>query len=53
LLTLVAAAALAWCPLMLHAAQKAVGEMLRLKVKHGADAPHEVALIAVSKPPGQ
>jgi C-terminal processing protease CtpA/Prc len=33
--------------------QKAVGETLRLKVKHGADVPHEVSLMAVSKPPGQ
>jgi C-terminal processing protease CtpA/Prc len=32
--------------------QKAVGETLRLKVKRGADVPHEVALIAAAKPPG-
>jgi C-terminal processing protease CtpA/Prc len=33
------------------AMQKSVGETLHLKVKHGADAPHEVALTAASKPP--
>ena len=35
------------------AIQKAVGETLLLKVKHGADAAHEVALVAVARPPGR
>ena len=33
------------------AMQKSVGETLRLKVKHGADASQEVSLIAAPKPP--
>jgi C-terminal processing protease CtpA/Prc len=33
------------------AMQKSVGETLRLKIKHGADAPQDVALIAAAKPP--
>jgi C-terminal processing protease CtpA/Prc len=33
------------------AMQKSVGETLRLKIKRGADAPREVALIAAAKPP--
>jgi C-terminal processing protease CtpA/Prc len=32
------------------AMQKSVGETLHLKVKHGTDAPHDAALIAVPKP---
>ncbi|HEX3396561.1 MAG TPA: PDZ domain-containing protein [Steroidobacteraceae bacterium] len=32
------------------AIQKSVGETLRLKIKHGADAPHDVSLIAAPKP---
>jgi C-terminal processing protease CtpA/Prc len=32
------------------AIQKSVGETLRLKIRHGADAPHEVSLIAAPKP---
>lgn len=32
------------------AIQKSVGETLRLKIKHGADPPHDVSLIAASKP---
>jgi C-terminal processing protease CtpA/Prc len=32
------------------AIQKSVGETLRLKIKHGADASHDVSLIAASKP---
>jgi hypothetical protein len=87
LLLTVVAAALAWCPLMLHAAKKswfgvalsidtegvslnprlrsvkvekifpfspaAKSDLAQGDVVHGADVPHEVALIAVSKPPGQ
>jgi C-terminal processing protease CtpA/Prc len=34
------------------AMQKSVGETLRLKIKHGADASQDVALIAAPKPPG-
>jgi len=33
------------------AMQKSVGETLRLKIKHGADASQDVSLIAVPKPP--
>jgi C-terminal processing protease CtpA/Prc len=32
------------------AIQKSAGETLRLKVKHGADAPRDVSLIAAPKP---
>ena len=32
------------------AIQKSVGETLRLKIKHGADAPHDISLIAAPKP---
>ena len=33
------------------AMQKSVGETLRLKIKHGADASRDVSLIAAPKPP--
>ena len=33
------------------AIQKSVGETLRLKIKHGADASRDVSLIAAPKPP--
>ena len=33
------------------ATQKAVGETLRLKIQRGADAPHEISLVAAAKPP--
>jgi hypothetical protein len=33
------------------AMQKSVGETLRLKIKHGADASQDVSLIAAPKPP--
>ena len=32
------------------AIQKSAGETLRLKIKHGADAPHDISLIAAPKP---
>ena len=32
------------------AIQKSVGETLRLKIKHGADASHDISLIAAPKP---
>jgi len=32
------------------AIQKSVRETLRLKIKHGADAPHDISLIAAPKP---
>ena len=32
------------------AIQKSAGETLRLKIKHGVDAPHDISLIAAPKP---